>query len=305
MDGRPDKTLQGILIISASVSALAFGDAIAKQLSVNLTIWQIFFARSLFALPVLGIVFIVSGTPFRFYVAKWVMLRSVLLVLTWICYYASFPFLSLPVAAVAIYTFPVLVALFSTFLINEPTTRRQWLGIMLGFVGVIVILQPGSDGFSWFALLPVSGAGFLALAMILTRTKCLHESPLILSFSQLLGFLIAGLVGIVALTIWPLSPQMQSASGFVFTGWGRMGGFEWALMAFLGLMAVGIFSGIARAYQIAPPAIIAVFDYVYLISATLWGFVFFAERPGALTLAGMALIFFAGVLVAVPKPRLR
>ncbi|MCF6305089.1 MAG: DMT family transporter [Rhodobacteraceae bacterium] len=305
MHGRPDKTLQGILIISASVTALAFSDAIAKQLSLNLTIWQIFFLRSLFALPVLGVIFVLTGTAFRVYAPKWVLLRSVLLVLTWVCYYASFPFLSLSVAAVAIYTFPILVALFSTFLTDEPTSGRQWLGIMLGFVGVVVILQPGTDGFLWFTLLPVLGASFLAIAMILTRSKCQQESPLILSFSLLAVFLITGLIGIVVLTILPLSSQFQSASAFVFTGWGQMGLWEWGLMAFVGLMAVGIFSGIARAYQIAPPAIIAVFDYVYLLSATLWGFVFFAEKPGAVTLVGMGLIFFAGLLVAMPASKAR
>ncbi len=303
--GKPNQILQGVIIISASVSALAFGDAIAKLLSADLTLWQIFFARSLFALPILGAVIIFTGTAFRVHAAKWVVLRSVLLVLTWIAYYASFPVLSLSVAAVAIYTFPILVALFSSFLTEEPTTKRQWLGIMIGFIGVVVILKPGSDAFSWFTLLPVLGASFLALAMILTRNKCQQESPLILSFSLLAAFFVVGLIGIIVLTIWPLSDQIQSASAFVFSGWGQMDGLAWLVMMFLGLMAVAVFSGIARAYQIAPPAIIAVFDYVYLVSAILWGFIFFAEKPDTLTIFGMGLIFFAGVLVAMPAARNR
>jgi len=227
------------------------------------------------------------------------------LVLTWIAYYASFPVLSLTVAAVAIYTFPILVALFSTVLIKEPATLRQWLGIGFGFLGVVVILRPGSDAFSWFALLPVLGASFLALAMILTRTKCQGESPLMLSFGQLGGFFVVGLIGIVILALFPLSPEIQSASPFVFTSWGAMGMVEWGLMAMLGVLSVGIFSGIGRAYQIAPPAIVAVFDNVYLISATIWGFVFFAEKPDAVTLSGMALIIFAGLLVAMSSTKSR
>jgi drug/metabolite transporter (DMT)-like permease len=61
------------------------------------------------------------------------------------------------------------------------------------------------------------------------------------------------------------------------------------------------FTGVARAYQIAPPSIIATFDYAYLISAALWGFVFFSETPDVFTLAGMILITMAGLLVAAPK----
>ena len=59
----------------------------------------------------------------------------------------------------------------------------------------------------------------------------------------------------------------------------------------------------ARAYQIAPPQIIATFDYAYLVSAAIWGFVFFAERPDALTLLGMALITIAGLLAAERKTK--
>ena len=76
---------------------------------------------------------------------------------------------------------------------------------------------------------------------------------------------------------------------------------DWALMAFLGVLSAAFFLGVARAYQIAPPQIIGTFDYAYLVSAAIWGFVLFAETPDALTLAGMALITIAGLLVAVRK----
>ena len=80
-----------------------------------------------------------------------------------------------------------------------------------------------------------------------------------------------------------------------------MGWSDWGLMAFLGVLSAAFFLGVARAYQIAPPQIIGTFDYAYLVSAAIWGFVFFAERPDALTLLGMALITVAGLLVAERK----
>ncbi len=298
---RQNKTLQGIVLISVSVFVLAFADAISKQLSANISIWQIFFIRSLFALPILALVFWFTRTKFKVVHLKWVVLRSILLVLTWIAYYGSFPVLDLTIAAVAIYTFPILVALFSTFLTDEPTTKRQWLGIFMGFIGVVIILKPGSEAFSWFTMLPVLAAGFLALAMILTRVKCQQESPLILSFSQLFGFLVAGAVGIVVLQTVPFSTEIQTLSPFVFVGWHALNASFILQLAFTALLVVGIFSGIARAYQIAPPSIVAVFDYVYLISATIWGVVFFAEKPGAATAFGMAVITLAGILVAMPS----
>ncbi len=75
-------------------------------------------------------------------------------------------------------------------------------------------------------------------------------------------------------------------------------------MALLGLLATIYFTGVAKAYQVASPSIIAVFDYAYLISAAIWGFTFFAETPDMLTIAGMALITIAGLMVTIKtKPR--
>ena len=72
---------------------------------------------------------------------------------------------------------------------------------------------------------------------------------------------------------------------------------------FLGALSAAYFAGVARAYQIAPPSTIATFDYSYLVSAALWGFVFFGERPDLFTIAGMLSITAAGLLVATPGGR--
>jgi len=62
-------------------------------------------------------------------------------------------------------------------------------------------------------------------------------------------------------------------------------------------------TSVARAYQIAAPSIIATFDYAYLASAAVWGFVFFAETPDLFTIGGMVLITMAGLLVAAPTSK--
>ena len=74
-------------------------------------------------------------------------------------------------------------------------------------------------------------------------------------------------------------------------------------MALIGALSAAYFVGVARAYQIAAPSIIATFDYAYLVSAALWGFVFFSEKPDAWTIGGMILITLAGLLVAAPSSK--
>ncbi|CAN0468535.1 unnamed protein product, partial [Discosporangium mesarthrocarpum] len=96
-EAKPDRTAQGIAIILVSVLMMAFTDAVVKRVSADLTVWQVFFARSLFAIPILLVIFRITGVKFRLRTPKWTFLRSLLLILTWLAFYASLPVLSLSV----------------------------------------------------------------------------------------------------------------------------------------------------------------------------------------------------------------
>ena len=292
----------GIGIILASVAAMAFADALVKLISADLSLWQLFVVRSLFGIPCLLVLGLFRRDPLRPLSINWTACRCALLVLTWITYYASLPVLELSVAAVAIYTNPIMTALLCAVVLKERVSGRQWLGVLLGFAGVLAILRPGSDSFSWFIVLPFLGALFYSLAMVLTRTKCQAENPLTLALALHIAFLLTGCLAILILLVLALDAPVQNAFPFLLDGWVSMGSREWFLLAFLGILSGAYFLGVARAYQIAPPQIIATFDYGYLVSAALWGYVIFAEKPDQLTLLGMLLITLAGILVAT-RPR--
>lgn len=301
VEARPHRTALGATIIVASVLTMAFADAVVKLVSADLTLWQVFFSRSLFAIPILVALVLLAGTGLKLRAPKWVWVRSVLLVLTWLAFYASLPVLSLSVAAVAVYTNPIMIALLSAVLIKEPVSRRQWGGVLLGFLGVAAILRPGTDAFSWFTLLPLLAAAFYAFAMVLTRSKCQQETPLNLALVLHASFLVTGLIATVGLTLMGLDTDTQAAFPFLLGDWAPMKMQEWGLMLLLGVLSAAYFAGVARAYQIAAPSIIATFDYAYLVSAALWGFVLFSEKPDLLTIVGMILITVAGLLVAAPS----
>jgi len=134
--------------------------------------------------------------------------------------------------------------------------------------------------------------------MVLTRAKCRDEAPLTLGLALHAAFLATGLIATGGLAVLGLGPETQAAYPFLLADWAPMARREWGLMFLLGVLSTAYFVGVARAYQIAPPPILATFDYGYLVSAALWGFVFFAEAPDFLTVGGMALITAAGLLVA-------
>ncbi|MEL6607513.1 MAG: DMT family transporter [Pseudomonadota bacterium] len=139
--------------------------------------------RSLIVLPILGaIAFVWPGwRMLRVERGKWVAFRSVLLVVNWLVYYTALPLMPLPLVVATLYTAPIFTTLFAAVLLGDPIGRAGWAGVLLGFAGVLLVIQPGSDGVGWVALLPVAAAVLYALNAIVTRAKCREEHPMVLA----------------------------------------------------------------------------------------------------------------------------
>ena len=103
-----DQTALGIAIILASVPMMAFADALVKLVSADLAIWQIFFARSLFGIPIIFALARARNVSLRLHEPGWVMARSICLLLCWVALYSSDIVLTLSVAAVVAYTNPII-----------------------------------------------------------------------------------------------------------------------------------------------------------------------------------------------------
>lgn len=295
MNESKDNIALGVTVIVATVFTMAFTDAVIKYASADFPLWQIFVVRSLVAVPALIVIALCVRADIRPRALPWSIARALLLAFMYVAIYAAIPLLSLSVIAASLYTGPIFVALLSAFVIGEPVGARGWFAVALGFAGVLVILRPHTDAFSFYMLIPVIAGLCYALAAVITRAKCPHEKPLALAVMLNLCILVLGLLatGIVAL----LPAEVGAVYPFLLGEWIAMGAREWRLMALLAALIVIIGVGLAKAYQSAPPSIIATFDYTYLLFAALWGFVFFAERPDIPTVAGMLMIASAGWLV--------
>ncbi|MEM7059732.1 MAG: DMT family transporter [Pseudomonadota bacterium] len=292
--GSSDRVSLAVAVIILTVLALSLGDALIKFTSGNFVIWQIFVLRSAIVLPVLlGYLLIWKPGVLRLPIAlRWTVLRSLLLVSMWVSYYLALPHLDLSIAAAAYYTLPIFMTLFSSIFIGDRITRLGWAAVVLGFIGVLLILQPQTGDINLYALLPLLAAILYALAMILTRTKCRAVHPIMLSAALNIGFIVVG--GGAALII-ELSFAGQR-EGFLLARWAIMGGNEWLSMALLAAAVLIGSVGAAYAYQNGPPAVIGVFDFAYVGFAVLWGLIFFAEVPDGLALIGIAMIIGAGIM---------
>ncbi len=295
---KPNNLKLAIFSVVFAVFALSFGDAVIKNMSLRFTLWQIYVIRSVIAITVVLLIIKASRPPSSLipHSTRWVLIRSLLLGLMWVAYYAALPHIKLSVAAAVYYTIPLFITLFSALFCGAKIKALSWFAIALGFLGVLVIVRPDIGGFNAFVLLPLIAAVLYALAMILTSTKCLHENPKVLSLWLNLIFVLMGGMATIVLFIWPPSDAAVNLNPFLLGDWAQLNTQGWLAMMALGIIAVigTIFSAIA--YQNGPPTVVASFDYAYLIFSVFWGFVFFAETPDALTLLGMALIAIAGLI---------
>jgi len=293
-----DNLRLAIAAIVFTVFALSLGDALIKRISADFPLWQIFVVRSVIAAPVLIVANRARDRTVAFRPPRpgWTILWSLMLTFMWVAYYTALPHVALSVAAAVYYTLPLFITLFGALFIGERVGAEGWVAVVLGFLGVLLILKPQAEDFNAYALLPLVSAVLYACAMIVTRSKCRNESPLVLSFGLNLSLIAVGAVATLAVRLWEPSGAEIESQAFLLGPWIAMGLQEWLAA---GLLATAVIIGsvfAAVAYQSGPSATVATFDFAYLAFAALWGAVFFAEVPDAVTALGIGLIAAAGIL---------
>ncbi|MEO1679372.1 MAG: DMT family transporter [Pseudomonadota bacterium] len=287
------------LIVAAALT-ISIQDVVFKLFSRDLTLWQIFALRGVLALPMLLVLLWLRGAHrgvLRIALGIWPLLRAVFITTTFLAFYAAIPFLSLSTVGAANYIAPIFVALLSAYAIREPVGPRGWLGVFLGFAGVIVLLRPGTDAFSLWALLPIIGAAFYALAHITTRVKCQDTSLAALSLSQNFVMMSAGVI--VSVLLFWLRPQGNLIDDYpyIFGMWSDVGMADALVLLVLAGFTILISVLLAGAYQAAPPAVISTFEYSYLVFVAIWDILVFGVAPTVSSVTGMVLIVTAGLLV--------
>ena len=297
---KTDNQTLAIWVIIGTVFILSFGDAVIKNIHSDLVLWQIFVIRSWIALiallAILGVKYRqVSLWPKNF---GWTIIRSLLMGIMWIAYYVALPHIPLSIAASAYYTAPIFITLFSALFIGDRINIWGWIAVIIGFSGVVLILKPSTDSFNLYALLPVLSAVLYALSMILTRTKCRNEHPLILSAGLNIAFIIFGMCATFGLGY--IQP-VEHYSAFLSPQWGGMNLTTWLLLFGLAISILIGSIGAAIAYQRGKPSVIGIFDFTYVGFAVFWGFLFFSETPNATGLIGMVMIIAAGILTMIEK----
>lgn len=274
---------------------LSIADAMIKVTISDMPLSQFIFLRSCITLPLLVLIlrWRFPQASLRPAAPGWACLRSGLLLASLLLYYASLSRLDLSMAAAVYYTIPLFITLFAAVLIREPVGAGRWIGVALGFGGVLLMLKPEGEDLNLHALMPLGSAVLYALAMVLTRTKVRVENPFVLALIFNMMALLLGGGAVLA----GLAAGGEAAPGLFAASWHPMEVGQWAMIVLLsGTMLVGSI-GTAIAYQSGPPSVVSTWDFSYLAFAVLWGVVLFGERLDIASMLGIGLIALAGIIV--------
>lgn len=172
--------------------------------------------------------------------------------------------------------------LFAIVVLREAVGGRRWLAMAAGFVGVVIMLQPGEGGLDMYALFAVIGAASAAGVSILLRILSRTERPVTILTYQ------AVMVGMLA-------------APFALYSWVTLTPLQWAMAVGVGLAAsAGQMSNI-RSFRAGQASVVAPLDYTKLIWTTLFGYLLFAVLPGSHTLVGAAIIVIASLYVLLSE----
>jgi drug/metabolite transporter (DMT)-like permease len=179
---------------------------------------------------------------------------------------------------------PVLVTALSVPLLGERVTRGQWLAVICGFIGVLIIVHPGGDLFTPAVLLPFCSALFFCFYQLLTRKLSEIDSPTTSNF-------FAGLCNTLVMSA--LVPFFWQTPNLV----------HGAMMLALGACGMTAHLFLTQAFRLAAPALLAPFSYCQIIFAGLLGWLLFSHTPTLTTVLGIAVICCSGLAAAWQQSR--
>ncbi|EDM69687.1 hypothetical protein RAZWK3B_12342 [Roseobacter sp. AzwK-3b] len=298
----PSRALHGILCVEIGTLFFVAQDAMMKSMLALYPIWTLIFVRSVMSVLVLLPLVILLGGPHRLLTPLWPLhlARAALFTIGFSLFYAAFPFMGLAEVTTIFFAAPLITALMAALWLKETIGPHRLGALIVGFAGVLIAMNPTSDAFTWIAILPLLCAVTYAASQIIARKIGDRESTLTV------GLYTLGFSGLMILPMgWGFNQIFTVAPEFGHLGWSLPHALPGDLpaLALLGLLGMGGYLLLSRAYQVANASLVAPFDYTYLPIATLVAFLVWDEVPGLNTLFGMALIACGGLYLGYRELR--
>ncbi|MCA8928879.1 MAG: DMT family transporter [Alphaproteobacteria bacterium] len=279
---------RGILLLLGTMVIIGTMDALSKLLVHDLAVGQILAVRYWMFFCVAAWMAHRSIGLGAAYASKrpWVQLiRSGILMAEMALFIQAFVYMHLgdvhAIAAAA----PLLVMVMAAVFLGEQIGPHRKAAVAIGFLGVLVIIRPGSGVFGWPALLPVAATlGWATYQVLLRQVSAYDRSETTVLYTATVGLVVYSVAGLV---LW----QPPTAE-------------QWLLLAGVGVMGSAGHILLVKAYEQAPASALQPYNYGLPLWAVFVGWLVFDHLPDAMTFAGGGLVIVGG-LYALWRERLR
>ncbi|MEM7216272.1 MAG: DMT family transporter [Pseudomonadota bacterium] len=271
--------LQGSLFMLLAMASFAVGDAILKHVSGHLPLSQILVTRGVFATVLLFLIAsymgqlrspkIILSIPF--------IVRLVAEVLATVFFLTALFNMPFANASAIMQALPLTVSLGAAYFFGELIGWRRIIAISVGFVGVLLIVQPGLEGFNVYSL-------YCLIAVCCTTTRDLATRKL----AKDIPSLFVSLVSVAVVVVLGLFLSL-------FQPWQPAAASDYAALAIASVFLITAFFGIISAMRIGEVGVVTPFRYSVLLFAVIIGFFFFEEIPDFLTVTGSIIVVLSGL----------
>jgi drug/metabolite transporter (DMT)-like permease len=297
MSAQAKVNIWGILAALGAGIAFSIIDTIAKFLSGDYPLHEMVLVRSIVALAVLlAVIMPLEGGYhlLRTRQPRLHSLRCLAVLCANLCFFTGLALMPLAEAVAIAFATPLIVTALSVIFLKEKVGPWRWGALAVGFLGVLVIMRPGSGTFQPAAILPFLGACGYATLHVLTRRAGGSEAGSTLAFYPMFGFLVVS--ALVGLTLGDgrFSDGTNPGIDFILRAWIWPAPQDWPL--FIGLGIAASFGGylVGQAYRLCEAGLVAPFEYIAMPMAVLWGVMVFNEWPDPQVWLGSGLIIGSG-----------
>lgn len=284
MSGPLSPNLKGALYMTLAMAAFTVNDVCVKLLADTVPLFQIVFLRGIATTAMLAVTVHLT-TGLRFSMPRrdkpLVALRTVAEVASMVAFLLALTNMAIANASAILAALPLAVTLGAALVFRDPVGWRRWTAICIGFVGVLLIVQPGTEGFNRWSLLAL-----LAVVIITGRDLATR------AFSP----------AVPSMTVAVLTAAAVCAFGGIasaFTPWVALGLREVALLLAASVLIIGGYVFSIMVMRVGDVSAVSPFRYTSLIFALVLGLIVFGEFPNTLALIGAAIVVATGIFTLV------
>ena len=297
----------GVLCIVGSSISFSINDMSVKFLSGDYPLHQIVFTRAITALVLILLILVPLEGGYANLKTKKLPLhlaRGLCMVIANTTFFLALASISLPEATSIFFVAPLIISAFSVIFLGEKVGLRRWGAVGVGFIGVVVMMRPGTGSFQLAMLLPIIAATAYASSHMLTRKMGMAEKASTMTFYIQITFLfVSTMIGLVC-GDGRFSGTGNASLEFMFRPWVMPQATDFMIMIGIGLLSTTGAYLVSQAYRMSEAALVAPLEYMVVPLSIFWGITVFGEWPDIVAWLGIALILGAGLFVFMREVQL-